>query len=453
MKKISFFSIMLLLMFVIGCQNQNTPIKTTNSSSTPLNTTIPTITLTPVKSPTLVSIASPTQTLSIQFPEWVKNPNTQILLIPVGTRETGYENMALYNAETGERFDVPFTEEVGDYFWMPDGSQFGFLPIDQYQVILFSIKDGTVNTVTLPDKALKFFSHNSQTNPVQVSSSNITDPGFLIIPSWYPLSPDRKYFEYQESYDNTYTSIFDISKNQIVNISDPNDGYFDLFSAWSPNSQFLAISEVDQEPGMYYHFDTLPTFRLKIYDIYSHEMITSYKNVTFPKWSPDGNKFLFQEWDDWFGESPPCVFDTISGTPRCYKEALVRHKTSNVIQTTFSSLQWSPDQTMVGYIYSNIEQVPYDEYGGFCVIILSSEESRCMLETLEFKGQKIIEYTWSFDSSFISFQYDTSCPYCDYSDSPKLAIANVKTGEYFSTGENMSFHYPGLWRPLSNLIH
>jgi hypothetical protein len=103
---------------------------------------------------------------------------------------------------------------------------------------------------------------------------------------------------------------------------------------------------------------------------------------------------------------------------------------------------------MIGYIYWSVDQTPYEEHGGFCVITVTSNNVNCMLEELEFDGQKIIDYSWSPDSNFISFQYDTSCPYCDYRDNPQLAIANVKTGEYFTIGDNVNSLQLGSWRPL-----
>ncbi len=90
-------------------------------------------------------------------------------------------------------------------------------------------------------------------------------------------------------------------------------GCFDLFSEFSPNSQFLAIVEVDEEPSLYNTFKPLPTFRLRIYDVHTQQVVASYKNVTFPTWSPDGAKFLFQEWNTgvdgwaWHAGSPPCI--------------------------------------------------------------------------------------------------------------------------------------------------
>ncbi|HCK64656.1 MAG TPA: hypothetical protein DHW49_00190 [Anaerolineae bacterium] len=426
MKKL--FSISFLFIFIISCQSQAIiPSTTITLTNTPESTS------TPTQSPTLIPTA--TQTLSVEFPDWVKNPDTQILLVPVGTQDKGYENLALFNAETGERFDIPFTEEVGGYVWMPDGSDFLFLTEKEF--LLFSIKGGTISRVSISKESLNFYYHNLYPTPLQVTSSNFTDSDFLIISPWFVLSANKRFFEYQEEYSNKYTSIFDISKNQVINISDPEDEYFDLFSEFSPDSKFLAIVEVDQEPQMYYSFDIRPTFILKIYDVLTQEIVVSYQNITSPKWSPDGTKFLFQEWKDtdyyWIAEPPPCIFDTISGETECYE-----------VNGYIADLFWSPNQAMISFIYFN------DQGKGFCNIKLHTKEKNCVIEKLDIEEQMPINYLWSPDSNFIVFIYDTACPYCDYIDNPKLGIANIQTGEYFSLGDDLTYSQLGLWRPSPN---
>ena len=315
--------------------------------------------------------------------------------------------------------------------------------------MIISIKDGSVDFNSLSNNAFRFIGHNNSYNPVQISSSDIFDPDLLFIPSGYELSFDERYFVYQENYNNTYTSVFDTKLNQVIDISDADDEYFDLFSAWSPNSNFLAISQATENPGNYYTFTVLPTIRLWVYDVQSQKVIASYKNVTFPEWSPDGTKFLFQEWKDlndfvWYAVSPPCVFDTVSGITDCYNETYLYFKEQNTAsRILFSSVKWSPDQTMIGYIYSEIGH-------GFCTTILTSEKTQCNLNNFDYEGQKIIRYDWSSNSKFISLEYDTSCPYCDYRDFPKIAIANVETGNYFQLGDSIYSPYLGLWRPLIN---
>jgi hypothetical protein len=386
----------------------------------------------------------------MNLPAWVTNPKTQVLLVPTGSFRDGYKNLVLVNAMTTERFDIPFFPESIDFFWMPNGSQFGILSRLEDQVTLVSIQDGNITHTTVPQSATRFVvaqSFRGPPYPIQASSSDLEDPKFLFLPSWMKLSPARNYFLYQEDYDSMYTSIFEISTGQTVIITDPNDEYFDLSSEWSPDSRYLAVAQADEEPGMLYQFENPPLFRLRVYDIASRQMVASYRNVTFPNWSPDGLKFLFQEWQDWFGESSPCIFDTISGTTKCYYDAVIQHKKTDTFHTTFSSVQWSPDQTMIGYIYFSFDQETNDEYGGFCTITLASGDSRCMLEKFEMEEQTIIDYSWSPDSSFISFEYDTTSPYSDDHSQPQLGIANVKTGEYFTIGDHVNRFQLGLWRP------
>ncbi|MBI3151730.1 MAG: hypothetical protein HYZ21_06330 [Chloroflexi bacterium] len=436
MRCFSHIPIILLITFLLGCNSQNSQ-PTTASSTTPTlpaNTATPTVTLTP----TLTT--SPThEQIAIQFPEWAKNPETQILLAPVGTRDKGYENMALFNAETGEKFDVPLTSKIGDYFWTPDGSGFGFLPKSEQQIIFFSIKDEIIVTIPIPKEASRFLSQGEdRVESIQITTSIFSSSDFLLLPIWLPLSPDRKYFVYQEKYDETYTSIFDISANKTVYISDPGDEYVDLYSEWSPTFPLLAIVEVDQIPEMYNSFQILPTFRLRVYNVQSQQVIASYKNVTFPTWSPDGTKFLFQEWQKRetglyeYWASPPCIFDTLKGTTNCYHETL----TEEINQ--FSSLSWSPDQSMISYVYSS---------QGFCMITLPTAKTQCILAKADIEDNFIRQYSWSPDSNFISFEFDSVGPLSDDNDNPKLGIANVDTGEYFSIGENINMHYLGLWRP------
>ena len=41
-------------------------------------------------------------------------------------KEDGFENLALWNADSGERFDLPVMDILG-YFWTPDGRAIGFI--------------------------------------------------------------------------------------------------------------------------------------------------------------------------------------------------------------------------------------------------------------------------------------------------------------------------------------
>lgn len=429
MKRLIRISIFFFLLLAIGCNSQ-----TESPTSLPVTETIeftetPKRTSTPTTSPS----ATPEQ-VTIEFPEWVKNPETQILLIPVGTRENGYHNMALFNAETGERFDIPFTEEVSGYFWTPDGSQFGFIPKNNNKAVIFSVTQETIIEFPLPDESLQFISLNSQIEPVQLSSENIDSPSFFFLEDYHEISKDKKYFIRQDFCDDTLFCIFDIESREIINLFIRSENHYYLFSEWSPDSKYLAVVDTDEEPGNYYTFKNEPSFRLKVYDIKSRQLFASYKNITEAKWSPDGHSFLYQNATN-NGEyysfifSSPCIFDTLSGESQCYD-----------IDGRAAHVSWSPKQQLIGFIY-------YGNGRGFYTIDLNTGKRNRILEKLDLNEQMPIHYTWSPRGDYISFTYDTSCVSCDYLDDPQIGIANIATGDYFRIGSAFYIFGEGLWRP------
>jgi hypothetical protein len=429
MKRPSQISILFFLLLAIGCNSQiETP------TSLPVTATIENIE-TPKPSSTPTTSPSPTpEQITIEFPEWVKNPETQILLAPVGTRENGYENMALFNAETGERFDIPFGEEIDGFFWMTDGSKFGFIPKDNNKVIIFSITQGTVIEIALPDEAFQFISRGSGIEPVQLSSENIDSLNFVFLESYTEISADKKYFVLQNPCDEIFFCIFEVESGETKNLFSLRENHYYLFSEWSLDSKYLAVVETDEEPGNYYTFKNEPTFRLKVYDIKSQKLFASYKNITSAKWSPDGREFLYQSLT-YNGEyfsfiySMPCIFDTLSGETRCYD-----------IDGRAAYVNWSPNQSMIGFIYTGNGR-------GFYTIDIESGERNRILEKLDLNEQMPRHYTWSPKGDYISFTYDTSCVSCDYLDDPQIGIANIMTGNYFRIGSAFYIFGEGLWRP------
>lgn len=447
MKRLNQISIFFFLLLAIGCNSQ-----TETPTSLPITETIEyTETPKPTSTPTTSPSATPEQ-VTIEFPEWVKNPETQILLIPVIEFEANqfhYKGMFLFNAETGEKYKVPYTDQKGDYFWMPDGSGFGFLPKKKEEVIFFSIHEETVFNISVPKTAFRFIDQNdSVSTPVQISSSDFYSLNFLLLPYWVALSQDKRYFiYYDDQYDGSFTKVFDIFSDKSVNVSDPDDKYHDLYVKWAPSSPLLAISEVDQKPQLFSSFNSFPTFRLRVYDVQSNQVVASYKNVSFPNWSPDGTKFLFQEWKGsesyWYGGSPPCIYDTLLGITNCFNQLIVNDRIS------ITSAEWSPDQSMIGFVYLNFESKAFNETGSFCTLQISTENTTCILKKLDSDGQKVVDYLWSPDGNYISFFYDTSYPFSDYRDHPQIGLANIKTGEYFTvTIPSSDIQLLGLWRPL-----
>ncbi len=236
--------------------------------------------------------------------------------------------------------------------------------------------------------------------------------------------------------------VLNLQTDEIIQITRPEDTLYNYAEAWSPKKPYLAILSGDVQPGNGLDFEQQTHLILRVYNVETAQLIGSFRNVTFPNWSPDGAKFLYHLLDNselYLWESPPCTFVLLSGNSTCYTEAKIQN-----FRASFSSLSWVPDQSTISYIYFYTNREPHDQEGGFCLISTANRSIRCMLEEFPDPDQNIIDYQWSPDGRYISFQYDTSCPLCDYWDHPQLGIAEVRTGQYLTVG---NFVELGLWRP------
>jgi hypothetical protein len=450
----SILSLAVIYALLSACSSEGRQI-----SSTPPSTLMPmttdTITQTKIQptrtpDPTKTPIPTRTPIANIEFPKWVSDANLEILLLVRGTG-LSYKNLALANPSSGEIFNLPSLNS-GGYFWTPDGKNIGLISRNKEEIILVNLATGDVSYHSVNKQATRFIrvpTHLDDTpSPFKPSDPSINDPEFMLFFSWdNSVSADGHYLTYQEQWDERFTSVLDLRTKENITVTDRDDGIFDISYAWSPTGPYLGIVQNDEAPGMWFSFEREPNFILKIYDIEKGVVIGSYANIPNVIWSPDGTKFLYQPWDT-HPTAPPCIFDIISGATKCYNGEVVRHTSATTIELTFGSLQWSPDGEMISYIYTVVENNPYDEYGGVCLITVSDSSVRCMLEELPINYQKAISYQWSPNSDFLVFRIDESCYYCDYATDPQIGILDISTGEYFIIGDHIDYRdVLGLWRP------
>ena len=456
-------TLFVVAVFVSACDSQSEHIPAI-PSSTSKPSIVATSTQTLVQ-PTWTLKAAPTTMPTpkldrIAIPKWVSDPDADVLLLPMGDH-LQYNNFALVNSSSGEVYNLPEFNH-GDYFWMSDGKHFGILSENESEILLVDIASGEITYHHPSEKAVQFVNVDTESTYAYKSiGKKVEDPEFVLVHSWWDISPDNHYFILEDPYDERYTRVLDLQTNETITVTDKDDMVFDLSRAWSPSEPYLGIVHSDEEPGMGFSFEKDPNFRLKIYDIEHGNVIGSYKNIPAVNWSPDGTKFLYQPWEESPHDhdflhhgNPPCTFDTLTGITKCYNEAVVRHTTNTTYELTFSSMQWSPDGKMIGYIYFRIEHTPYEPYyeerGGICLITIEDNSIKCMLEEFEKQKQylKPIAYWWSPSSEYVAFCVDESCPYCDFSNDPKIGILNINTGKSFIVGENVESRYRfGAWRP------
>jgi hypothetical protein len=402
----------------------------------------------------------------LDLPAWVADPNTQVLFITTESSENSPHGFILVNASNGERFTFP-PSDAGGYFWMADGKHLGFLSKDKIEATLVDIFDGSVVYYPASDQATRFVTTSSEDRsplpliapgssqapfPFIASGSSLDTPGFTLWEKYQrgEFSQDGRY-RINEDYDHGATSIIDLKTGESIQVTDPTDNLYDYMPAWSPIGSFLGIVQSNVAFDNYMEFDTTLDITLKVYDAENRRMVGSYKSVNFPGWSPDGTKFLYQpisEVAQYSWVSPPCIYDMLDDSNRCYNEAVIRHKTDNLNELGFVSVEWLPDQSGIGYIYYAIIAKPQKIWGGLCFIRFQDGSEYCMLQDFMDPGQNVIDFELSPDGNFADFIMDKSCPGCYYIDNPQLGIVDVHTGEYFIIGDNdVGLFSSGLWRP------
>jgi hypothetical protein len=453
-----------IVIFISGCINQgkqappNPPISS-KPSATAVNTQMP---IQPTWTPTLgkPTITSTPKLNHLDIPKWVSDPNVDVLLLPIGDYRQ-FNNFALVNSTTGEVYNLPDLPH-GYYFWLSDGHHFGILTEGGNEIVLVNILTGKVTFHQPSRRAVQFVGVDDESTYSLISiGRKVEDPDFMLIYSWWDVSPDNHYLILDEKYDERYTLLFDLHTDETITLTDIDDNIFDIRRGWNPTGPYLGIVHSDAETGFMFSFEKDPNFRLKVYDVEHGKVIGSYKNIPFVIWSPDGTKLLYQPWeaspdihDFLHHENPPCVFDILTGVTKCYNEAVVRHSTPTTYELTFSSAQWSPDGKKIGYIYFRIEhnsQEPYyEEQGGICLITLENNSTECLLDELEgvIQNKNPIDFWWSPNGDYLVFVIADSSPYSDDQANPEFGVININSGESFFIEEKLSLtSTPFVWRP------
>jgi WD40 repeat protein len=395
----------------------------------------------PESAPTSTGTPPPTlkEKLSeIYFPAWVSDPAANVLMLPIGSWEEGYTHLSLVNAETSEFFDLPKLNILA-YFWMPDGKSLGMVDSDGNQILLLDLQSGESTPLRIDSVTEKYTNFESfYETPQQLNAfwASDTANGFFLFQMHQSVGPNGQYLVEESSDNHTMVTNLSSGEQQIVT---PDEAYFDLFEDWNPaQPDQLAIQQSDVEMGMLYSFYTPPGLRIKIVNVKTGRSTNFIKDVfgAYPgMWSPDGRQLLYYQkmpTDVGLGKgNPPCLFDLINETSRCFNQLVALDGAGGDLE----SYTWSPTGKYLSYFYN----------GGLCLFNLSDEKDACFLQKLDHE-EEVIRYQWSPDERYIVFQYDESCPACDFSTQPKIGILDLRSGSYEYISD-MIAEQLGAWRP------
>jgi hypothetical protein len=406
-------------------------------------------------SPILKTTSPPTVEEIIHLPTWVKNPQVNVLLTTLpkeGNEELG---LAFINAETGDQFVLPF-ENIGAWFWLPDGKRIGMVSPDETEIVELVIASGLVKKHKLYDQARFTVSSPS---PNFVTSNDIDSSAFYIVPQYDRPSPDGRFISF--FYSDFFAHIFDVENEKFLDLEGADEGYVELYPrTWAPkiDHSYLAIVRAAGVPG-YNSYDLAdpPNFTLYVYDVESGEEIAGYKDITSANWSPNGDSFLYIS----YKSNVPCVFYLATEISQCFEKIERFHNSTGNIDLSIAWLSWLPDSKSIAYVYFQSKDSSHLEAdgGGFCLFEIFTEEITCMLDNLAADPTKKpvpAYFDLSPDGKHAIIWTGYSGPFSGEGDTEFAAhglwIANIETGNLIEVKsiDPRSVYWDVLWRPINN---
>ncbi len=394
--------------------------------------------------------AFPTQE-TLKFPDWFKNPDIDILVYGSKPDEEGFSTLNFFNANTDEIFQFP-TMKTSGFFWTQDGKYFGYLFEDCKNYALIDTFSGTVNIYPngFDVNRIQFTCGTSfyfyAQHFVPINNENDLSRLKLIPISQKGLMSSDNRFYLSDTYGQAVV-IRDLLTGDEFSVTDPNDELYDYTSAWSPNETILGIAQSDKEPGLLLGMDEGAKITMRIFDVEKKTEIASYPNISWPNWSPDGSKLLYQPQGlHYMFFSPLCIFDTIENTNQCIDEMTTWHLEDTDHKKMYST-QWINEE-MAAYVYGANGDEPFQIISGLCFLSIEDRKEQCFLEE---ENKFILNYNLSPSNNFVKVYLDEAPKYTDYNIHPELGVVNLTTGELIDLGSFSDYHDSGdsftAWRP------
>src|SRR5688572_16329582 len=323
------FSILLLAIFLVSC-SPSSPL-TGEQSFIPSPIPLPSQTkvISTIETPTAFETSIPTEPfasaenfpLAYNLPEWMNDPEATVGMTISDINGDSFK-FAFLNFGTKDSFEISTSSNVVmGYFWIPDGTHFGFLSSDMQTIFLVNLENGKVEQSSTSENAIRFLKRKERDKFVEpLVIHGIYPSDFTFLPLYHQsYSYDLRFiahYDFQNT-DNRSVIVENVETGQMTQITNPLDELCNFEYMWSPIKSELAIlrgklSEQCGKMGM------PPGERIEIYKPDGEKLAAFEGSFTDPIWSPDGSKILYRE----ASSNSPCILDIHSATKRCLREII-----------------------------------------------------------------------------------------------------------------------------------
>ncbi len=310
-----------------------TPAPTVTQTTTPTDTPNPTVTATPIK---------------YEIPTWVADPNTNVILLESFlSSNIDTVTVSLFNATTGERFDLLTSEEFSYLRWVQQNGQL-FISLNYLQ------SKGAIN-------------RDAYQELINITTGDLTTPISDTLPGLKVESPNGRYLTriIKVPGASDFVITLDRETGEEIELADPFENRYrsNTQAKWSPDSKYLAVNRVS-------HPDSGPyEYGLTIY-LPTGEIFRQYEGLpTIIQWAPNSSAQILY----WRGEGEnrtPCILAVIEDSTRCLDRVIEWTRQQNV---KFGFFSWSFDGTKVGFSHWNTGTAN----NGLCFISLLDEDIQC----------------------------------------------------------------------------
>ena len=345
----------------------------------------------------------------------------------------------LFNAQTGERFDIS-VEDYGSPRWVWIE---GNLYIDLGNSLFADDPPEVKHQIQVSTGHL-----------IRYETAAIFIDGIHTFPS-----PDGRYLIRVVEEENVpaIATLVNQETGEEVELTDPfNGNYADgIEVAWSPDGQLIGIGRFRRidDPKARYGIKLESALAVFSWD---GTKLAQYNNLDYfsLKWSPIlPYRILYPTYE--LNNESPCILDVMTGDYNCLEKIAQVRDTQ---QVEIGNYEWSPDGSKVGFIY-------WGAWGssnsGFCYIELATNSITCPITRddlqvdtyLERFGQGgnayvyLRDYQWSPSGQYIALGVSPGLPTGDDGTLDTLAIADA-AGELLWIILDGKIYYNDPWRPL-----